>query len=77
MAHYIVGDRAARDSPTTHVKVDYDTKTETRGRICWENVAIAASTEEKPSVIFDFDGQGDLVSMEILDASPRGTEGKR
>ena len=77
MAHCIVGDRAARESPATHVKMNYDTKTDAPTLIRRENVAIAASGEEKAGVILDCDGQGDLVSMEIIDASQRVTEGKK
>jgi uncharacterized protein YuzE len=77
MAHYIVGERAARESPATHVKINYDAKTDTLSLIRRENVAIAASGEEKPGVILDYDGQGDLVSVEIIDASRRVTEAKQ
>jgi Protein of unknown function (DUF2283) len=77
MAHCIAGDCAARESPTTRVKINYDAKTDTLSLIRKENVAIAGSAEGKPAVLLDFDGQGYLVSMEILDGSRRGTEGKR
>jgi Protein of unknown function (DUF2283) len=33
--------------------------------------------KKKPGIILDYDGQGALVSMEILDASRRVTEAKK
>ena len=59
------------------MKVNYDTKTDTLSLILKENASVIKSDEEKPGILLDFDGQGDLVSMEILDASPRVTEAKR
>jgi len=59
------------------VKVNYDPKTDTLSFILKENVSITESDEEKPGIILDCDGQGDLVSMEILDASRRVTEAKK
>ena len=59
------------------MKVNYDTKTDTLSLILKENASVIESDEEKPGILLDFDGQGDLVSMEILDASRRVTEAKR
>jgi len=56
------------------LKVNYDPKTDTLSILLKEGVAIAESDEEKPGVILDYDERGDLVSMEILDASQRVTE---
>ncbi|MBI5636902.1 MAG: DUF2283 domain-containing protein [Nitrospinae bacterium] len=56
------------------MKVLFDKKTDTLSLIFRENAAIVESDEEKPGVILDFDGEGNLVSMEILDASRRVTE---
>jgi uncharacterized protein YuzE len=59
------------------VKVNYDPKTDTLSFILKENASVIESDEEKPGIILDYDGQGDLVSMEILDASRRVTEAKK
>jgi uncharacterized protein YuzE len=59
------------------VKVSYDPKIDALSFILQENVSITESDEEKPGIILDYDGQGDLVSMEILDASRRVTEAKK
>ena len=59
------------------MKVNYDTKPDTLSLILKENASVIKSDEEKPGILLDFDGQGDLVSMEILDASRRVTEAKR
>jgi uncharacterized protein YuzE len=61
----------------TPVKVNYDPKTDTLSFILKENASVIESDEEKPGIILDYDGQGDLVSMEILDASRRVTEAKK
>jgi uncharacterized protein YuzE len=55
------------------MKVTYDPKTDTLS-IEFKATRIVESDEEKPGVILDFDAEGDLVGMEILDASRRVTE---
>ncbi len=59
------------------MKVSYDPETDTLTLILKENTSIAESDEDKPGVILDYDAQGDLVSMEILDASRRVTEARK
>ena len=46
-------------------------------RILFRDVPIEESDEDKPGVILDYDAVGDLVSLEILDASRRVTEAGR
>ena len=59
------------------MKVSYDSKTDTLSVILKDDVSVAESDEGRPGVILDFDEAGDLISLEILDASKRVTEAKR
>ena len=59
------------------MKVNYDTKTDTLSLILKEGATISESAEDKPGVILDYDEGGDLVSVEILDASRRVTEARK
>ena len=59
------------------MKVSYDPKTDTLSFLLKEGVQVAESDEDKPGVILDYDEGGDLVSMEILDASRRVTEARK
>jgi len=59
------------------MKVTYDSKTDTLTVILREGVRVAESDEDKPSVILDYDGQGNLVSLELLDASRRVTDARK
>jgi len=52
------------------VKVFYDPQVDIL-RILFSNVAIAESDEDKPGVIIDYDADGNVVGMEILDASKK------
>jgi uncharacterized protein YuzE len=52
------------------MKVTYDPEIDVL-RIVLSDTAIAESDEERPGVILDFDADGNVVGLEILDASKR------
>lgn len=52
------------------MKVTYDPEVDVM-RIVLRNVPIAESDEDKPGIILDYDAGGNLVGVEILDASER------
>ena len=52
------------------MKITYYTETDTL-RIILSEVAVDESDEDKPGVILDYDAGGNVVGMEILDASKR------
>ena len=52
------------------MKVTYDADTDTL-RILLSDSQIAESDEEKPGVVLDYDKRGNVVGIEILDASRR------
>ena len=52
------------------MKVTYDTYTDTL-RIILTDTVVDESDEDKPGVILDYDAGGNVVGMEILDASQR------
>ena len=59
------------------MKANYDVKTDSLTVILKEDATIVESDEDKPGVILDYDEYGDLVSLEILDASRRVTKAKK
>jgi uncharacterized protein YuzE len=59
------------------MKVSYDETTDTLSVILKDNTPIAESDEDKPGIILDYDEVGNLVSLEILDASKRVTEARK
>jgi uncharacterized protein YuzE len=59
------------------VRVIYDRHTDTLTIVLKEHVAVVDSDEGRPGVILDYDGRGDLASLEILDASKRVTDAGR
>lgn len=52
------------------MKVIYDPEVDVL-HIVFSNAAIEESDEDKPGVILDYDKSGNVVGMEILDASKR------
>ena len=55
------------------MKVNYDVETDTL-TVIFRDVPVAESDEEKPGVILDYDAAGNIVSIEVLDASRRVEE---
>jgi uncharacterized protein YuzE len=53
-----------------NVKVTYDAKVDVL-RILFRDVAVEESDEDKPGVILDYDAGGNIVGLEVLDASKR------
>lgn len=52
------------------MKVIYDGETDTLTVILAET-PVVESDEDKPGVVLDYDAEGNLVSLEVLDASQR------
>ena len=59
------------------MKVNYDSRTDILTVILKDDVLVAESDEDKPGVILDYDATGQLVSLEILDASRRVSEARK
>lgn len=56
------------------MKVTYDLKTDTIVLVLREGAAIEESDEVSRGIVHDLDASGNVVSIEILDASRRLTE---
>ncbi len=54
------------------MKIRYDPETDTL-TLVFKSSPVAESDEERPGIIIDFDEAGDVVGLEILDASGRVT----
>jgi uncharacterized protein YuzE len=59
------------------MKATYDARTDTLSIILNLEAEVAESDEDKPGVILDYDADGNLVSLEILDASKRVGDARR
>ncbi len=59
------------------MKVSYDQKSDTLTVVFKERADVAISDDGKPGAILDYDQAGDLVAIEILDASRRVSEATR
>ena len=55
------------------MKIIYDLETDTM-RVILKETSIEESDEAKSGIIIDYDNQGDIVSIEILDAKKRITQ---
>jgi len=52
------------------MKVSYDTETDTR-RIIFRDMPIEESEEQKSGIVLDYDLSGEIVGIEVLQASRR------
>ena len=59
------------------MKVTYDARTDTLTFLLRDGTQAAESDEDKPGVILDYDTEGNLVAVEILDASVRVSEAQK
>ena len=57
------------------MKAKYDAKTDTL-TVEFSSAPVAESDEDKPGVILDYDAAGNLVGLEVLDASKRVAEAR-
>ena len=55
------------------MKVNYDPKTDTL-TVIFRDAPVAESDEDKPGVILDYDAAGNILAIEVLDASRRVEE---
>ncbi|HEX9735440.1 MAG TPA: DUF2283 domain-containing protein [Thermoanaerobaculia bacterium] len=59
------------------MKVTNDARTDTLTMLLRDGIPVAESDEDKPGVILDYDAEGNLVAVEILDASSRVSEARK
>jgi len=58
------------------MKVSYDPRTDTLSIVLRDDRSVSESDEDKPGVILDYDDEGNLVSLEVLDASKRVSDAR-
>lgn len=56
------------------MRVTYDKRTDSLTFLLRSRPEVAESHEDKPGVVLDYDREGNLVAVEILDASRRVTD---
>jgi uncharacterized protein YuzE len=66
----VLPDQQAREVLEDHMKVTYDPETDVL-RVLFSSAAIEESAEDKPGVILDYDKGGNIVGLEVLEASKR------
>ncbi len=59
------------------MKVLYDPRTDTLSVVLRDDAVVVESDEDKPGIILDYDQEGNLVSLEILDASSRVSDARK
>ena len=59
------------------MKVSYDPRTDTLSVILRDDAVVTESNEDKPGIILDYDQDGNLVSLEVLDASKRVSDARK
>ena len=58
------------------MKVSYDPTADILSIVLRDDRTVAESDEGKPGVILDYDDEGNLVSLEVLDASTRVSDAR-
>ena len=59
------------------MKATYDARTDTLTFLLRDGASVAESDEDKPGVVLDYDTEGNLVAVEILDASVRVSDAQK